>query len=371
MMKPAFFRKLLLSLFGMSGLIIPVFAEPAQQVQIDRNQDQRIDLEEFYATGPAPLHPRMKQVFEAFDLDHDGFLSLAETREACAKISSLRPKLKPEVDGASQAVPLEISPKSKRAVVKATINGVEGRFLLDTGCSDTILDTDFARRAKVDFVEACMGIAAGNYGKKGDVISFIRVPDLEIAGTHFRDFHAIMQDQNRPRSDFTGRLDGLIGANLLFAKPLTLDFRQQQLRFATAADAAKPHDFTFNLLLNRRKTDPARRIEEVGSKTALIEAEIDGVKVILLLDSGAAIGDTLLINQTYHEAFRKLANEPQAQKYTAKEVRVGDKTLLNSKLCLLRSFEESVLGAVFFDGHIITVDLAAGKVFIDRNPEKK
>lgn len=334
--------------------------------RLDRNQDQRLSLEEFYAGGPPPMHPCLKHRFGLADDDHDGQLTYEQARKTYQAVSQFRPRLAPAVDGALQPISIEVSPTSKRALVKATVNGVEGRFLLDTGTSDTILDVDFARRAKVDGVDGCMGIAAGNYGNKGDVLSFVQVPDLEIAGTHFRGFHAILQDQGKPRSDFAGRLDGLIGANVLYAKPLVLDYRRQQLRFATAP-VAGPHDFAFNLVLDRRKLGTEAKVEETHSPVALVRAEIDGVKMILLLDSGAAIGDAILVNQSSHDALRKLANDPQASQYTAKEVRIDGQPFLANKNCLLRPFEESVIGAVFFDHHVVTVDVAAGKVFIDRN----
>jgi hypothetical protein len=328
--------------------------QPAPALErLDLNHDGRISLEEFYHTGPPPLHPRMKQVFDSFDHERQGSLSYAETKQVIATVSGLRPKLTPVVDGAFGPIALEVSPQTKRALVRATINGLEGRFLLDTGTSDTILDTEFARQAGVDFVEICTPIVAGNYGKKGDIISLVRVPDMQIAGTHFRDFHAVLREEGKPRRDFPSRLAGILGANVLFARPLTLDYRQHRLAFAT--NSSGPHEFNFDLVPNHRKT-------------AALEAEIDGVKVILMLDSGAAIGDTILINETYQAAVRQLAGEPEAKQYQAKEVRVGGTLLLANQRCILRPFEEAVIGSHFFDRNVITIDLAAGKVWIDRNP---
>jgi hypothetical protein len=319
----------------------------------DLDHDGRISLEEFYHTGPPPLHPRMKRVFDSFDKDRRGSLSYADTERVIATVSRLMPRLAPDVAGALRPIPLEISPQTKRALIKATVNGIEGQFLLDTGTSDTILDTEFARKAGVDFVEICTPIVSGNYGKKGDIISMVRVPDMEIAGTHFRNFHAVLRDEGEPRRDFSGRLAGIIGANVLFARPLTLDYRRQLISFAT--NTVGPHDFTFDLAPDH-------------GKTAALDANVDGVKVILMLDSGAAIGDTLLINERYHVAIRNLAHDPKAADYRAKEVRVAGQLLLADQRCLLRPFEEAVIGSLFFDRHVITVSLAAGKVWIDRNP---
>lgn len=319
---------------------------------LDKDQDGRIALGEFYPTGPPPLHPRMRQVFESFDKDRRGSLSFDEVAKVIETVRSLQPKLDPAVDGSFADIPLQVHPQSKRAFVKVTVNGVEGTFLVDTGTSDTIVDADFARRAGIDFVEVCMAITGGNYGKKGDHVSLVKVPQMEIGGTRFRDFHAVMRDESKKRSDYEGRLDGILGGNLLFAKPLTLDYRNARLSYSE--DRSKPADFEFDLLPKY-------------PKVPVLAAQLDGTDFVLMFDSGAAIGDTLLINEPYHEALRGLAGDAKAKDYPSKEVRVGGKLLASGKRCLLRPFEHSVIGAVFFDGHRITVDKQAQKIRITAN----
>ena len=49
-------------------------------------------------------------------------------------------------------------------------------------------------------------------------------------------------------------------------------------------------------------------------------------------------------------------------------MRVNGTLLLTNQRCLLRPFEETVIGSLFFDRHVLTIDLPAGKVWIDRNP---
>lgn len=337
-----------------SGSQSPRKIPPAAMARLDADHDGRISLEEFYPTGPEPLHPRMKQVFVSLDKEQRGSLSYADTAEAIAIVSSLMPKLAPEVDGAFQPIAIEVSPKSKRALIKATVNGVEGRFLLDTGTSDTILYPGFAKKAGADFVEICTHIVAGNYGKKGDTISLVRVTDMEIAGTHFRDFHAVLKAPVR-KYEFghDGQLDGVMGANVLFRKPLTLDYRKQQLTFST--NRWGPQDCVFDLLPGEKNTP-------------CVNADLDGVKIELMFDSGAAIGDRLIVNESYHAAFRKLAGQPEARTYQSRELRVAGQVIATNKPCLLNSFEKTVIGSFFFDRHVITVDAAAGKMWVTRNP---
>lgn len=338
---------------GLAG--VPSMAAPSESflAKIDKDQDQRISLDEFYETGPSPLHPRMRRTFESFDSQKSGKLTYDETKRVIDAVRGLQPKLAPEVDGSFADIPVDVHARSKRAYVKATVNGVEGSFLVDTGTSDTILDTDFAKRAGVDAVEICMTITGGNYGKKGDFVSFVKVPQMEIAGTRFSDFHAVMMDQSKPRSDFKGRLDGIIGGNILFAKPITLDYAKSRITYSQ--EGTRDAELVFDLLPKYEKVP-------------VVDAEVDGVKFLLMFDSGAAIGDTLLINEPYQAPLRKLAGDDKANQYRSKEVRVAGKLLVSDKVCLLRPFEHSVIGSPFFARGLITVDKQARKIRIKANP---
>jgi len=340
-----------LSLTAGYALGAPGAPSPESIQPLDKNHDGKISLDEFYPTGPAPLHPRMKQVFEALDKDRAGTLSLADTARAIATVSGNQPKFAPDVQGDSGEIPLNVHPGTKRAFVKAEVNGVVGEFLLDTGTTDTILHPDFAQRAGADFVEICMPIVGGNLGKRGEFVSLVRVQDLSIKGMQFRNFHAVLRASTRPTYEFGAAIDGILGANVIFARPVSLNLRQRVLSYVP------PNKDFAGVELPLRK----------GEGTPTVEAEIDGVNVPLLLDSGAAIGDAVLINEPHHMAFRKLASDPQAKEYNAANIRVGEQVMANKVRCLLLPFERSVLGSEFFDQHVITVDIAAAKVAIKRH----
>ena len=341
-----------LSLFRLTGVILGlVCVSSAEDVlgRIDKNEDKRISIDEFYQTGPPPFHPRLKRVFEAHDKDKTGSLTYEQAAGAIKEVDSLEPKFTPEIDGTLADIPLDVRPRTRRAYVKATVNGVEGSFLVDTGTSDTILDADFARRAGIDFVEICLPITGGNYGKIGDFVSLIKVPQIEFAGTRFLDFHAIMRTDGKPRSDFEGRVDGIIGGNILFAKPITLDYAQSRLSFSV--ELTKKPDFVFDLLPQ-------------FPKIPVVDASLDGVPFNLMFDSGAALGDALLINKPYHAALRELAGDDKATDYQCKQVRVAGKLLVADKRCRLLPFQHSVIGARFFFRNLITVDKQAQKIRI-------
>jgi hypothetical protein len=147
-------------------------------------------------------------------------------------------------------------------------------------------------------------------------------------------------------------MDGIIGGNLLFAKPITLDYAKSRLTYSQ--EETKDADFVFDLLPQHEKV-------------AIVDADVDGVKFPLMFDSGAAIGDTLMMNEPYHDALRKLAGDDKAKTYQSKEVHVAGKVLVSNKTCLLRPFLHSVIGSPFFGNHLITIDKQAQKIRIKAN----
>ena len=316
--------------------------------KLDTNHDGRISLEEFYPTGPPPLHPRMKQVFESFDKDHRGTLSYDDAAKTIATVSGVLPKLTPDATGGWGPVELQVHPRTHRAFVKATVNGTEGTFLLDTGTTDTIVHPDFAKRAGVDFVEICQTVTAGNMGKRGDIISLVRIPSLKLGDTTFRDFHAVLRECKQPTYEFGKPIDGLIGASIIYAKPVTLDFGNGKLIYQPLPSPDGCWVF------------PLRK----DAKVAITEAEVDGVKLPLMMDSGAAIGDAIMINQPYHDAIRKLAGDPHAAEYRAKVLTVDGRRIATDLRCVLQPFEHSVFSSGFFGNHVISVDLAAAKAVV-------
>src|SRR6478752_646280 len=73
-------------------------ATPADEAmaKLDKDKDQHISLDEFYQTGPPPLHPRMRRVFEGIDQSKTGKLSYQDTIRVINEVKNLYPKLAPE-----------------------------------------------------------------------------------------------------------------------------------------------------------------------------------------------------------------------------------------------------------------------------------
>jgi Aspartyl protease len=128
--------------------------------------------------------------------------------------------------GKSSPVPVTVT--ARRILVDATINGVKGRFILDTGASSIVLNEAFADRARVQKLNAG-GRALTLYGTApSDMrkIDSIAIGDSVLSNViaHAEDFTAV---------DYRGldrqNYDGLLGYDIFAGAVVTLNFQSQTM----------------------------------------------------------------------------------------------------------------------------------------------
>lgn len=123
------------------------------------------------------------------------------------------------------AAPFPITLTHDRMLVDATVNGVKGRFILDTGADAIILDERFANRAKATELKASTDFDT-LYGTvptrmmRADTIS-VGGATLHSPIVYSQDFHTSLMGSYRGL-DFE-ELDGLIGYDLFAATVVKLD----------------------------------------------------------------------------------------------------------------------------------------------------
>lgn len=111
---------------------------------------------------------------------------------------------------------------------EVTVNGRTGRFVLDTGTGDCLLDSDFARRA---------GVEAGPYDQASFAGGHVghwqlgRIDSLSIGGSRFERLPAMLAPLGRAfRHVADASVDGILGAGLLRAAG-GIDIDYQKARF--------------------------------------------------------------------------------------------------------------------------------------------
>ena len=131
--------------------------------------------------------------------------------------------------------PFPIRLTSKRAIVKAKVNGVEGTFMLDSGATNIFLSGAFARRAGLKALGHAQ--ATTLYGNEKQDTG--KADTIEIGGNTL---HEVMLYFGSPETDVTAP-DGNLGFDLFAGAIVTLDFENSSLQIqdpATVDVAAIP-----------------------------------------------------------------------------------------------------------------------------------
>ena len=180
------------------------------------------------------------------------------------------------IQSAPELVPLEVLP-SGHLVVKAKINGIEGRFILDTGAGIPLVTQQFAQRVSglaqqdgrfTGFRATGERLTLPLYTARTLTIGSLVVPELTL-GMYAGDM---------------GGFDGLISLTAFRQQPFTLDYANHTLVLETAAS-----------LKQRRQAGRAveLRLHEVYGQSIDMAAYCrvnEKLTLLLVLDSGTPAG---------------------------------------------------------------------------------
>lgn len=106
---------------------------------------------------------------------------------------------------------MKYSPSAKSILMPVTVNGVTGRFIVDTGASRTVLTRAFAAKAKVEATDdegATVTTANGEVWQMGG-----RASHMAMGGAEARDVQIFVQQENQ--TGFGRGVDGLLGLSFL------------------------------------------------------------------------------------------------------------------------------------------------------------
>ncbi|WP_456424403.1 retropepsin-like aspartic protease [Lutibacter sp.] len=115
--------------------------------------------------------------------------------------------------------------------LKATLNGVKGRFILDTGASNSCVDIKLAEKFKLQ-VEDSETKAAGA-GATGMDTKVSSRNDLKIKKWKFYNFTIVLLDLAHVNNALTEHkakpVDGIIGADILEKGKAIIDYKKHRL----------------------------------------------------------------------------------------------------------------------------------------------
>ncbi|MEO6914113.1 MAG: retropepsin-like aspartic protease, partial [Candidatus Baltobacteraceae bacterium] len=167
----------------------------------------------------------------------------------------------------SQPFPIKVT--EHRIIIDAKVNGVAGKFTLDSGSSSIFLTNAFAEKAHVKALDksTAQGIAGSLK------INLDRADTVEVGGNTL---HNVRLSSGRGAMD-SDAPDGLIGFDFLAGAVVTVDFNNQQM---TIADPTKTR-------VDAGAGVPV--VADLTNGTPVVEMKLNGgVSVNATLDSGNA-----------------------------------------------------------------------------------
>ena len=230
-------------------------------------------------------------------------------------------------------------------VVTVKVNGVTLNLGVDTGCQGNgVLTEGGARKAGIEVAFTLPTM--GNDGR-GET-SYGYIESLEGGGAVWKDFHmAIMP--------LTGMdLDGLVGADILFAKPFYMDLSNAVMTLGKTPDTSAAHEVS---------------IFSRGGHCG-VNIEVEGQKVPMIVDSGASksyMSSLKFKGKTIFKGYVPVAsvrgvNLTRVETCQIKSLRIGGAPLTGVEF--LRDQEHNLLGDDFLRAHPIAVDMASRRLWL-------
>ncbi len=121
--------------------------------------------------------------------------------------------------------------KTNHFELKAKINGVKGRFILDTGASNTCVDFEVAEHFKLD-AEDSETKAAGAGATEMDTKQALEVK-IQIGLWRYHNLHLVLLDLTHVNTALKNHrakpVDGIIGADILKRGKAVIDYDKNRL----------------------------------------------------------------------------------------------------------------------------------------------
>jgi hypothetical protein len=169
--------------------------------------------------------------------------------------------------------PFPIKATQDRIYVDATVNGVHGRFLLDTGASSIVLTDDFANRAHVKTIDRSRAAGIG-----GETTSLVRKADtIVIGGNTLSNAYVDTLNEKFDEKGYGENLDGLIGFDLFGGAIINLKLSAQTMSIGDPASTEVPQNAGYVVTPDLSTLQPRVPVK-IGGK----------IDAIALLDSGSA-----------------------------------------------------------------------------------
>lgn len=229
--------------------------------------------------------------------------------------------------------------------LRMQVNGVTLLMGVDTGCQGPAVITPRAAQ-RCGITEAFSMPTMGNSGRSESTYGLVE--KLQAGEVTWRDFHvAIMPLDGMD-------IDGLLGADILFARPFYMDLRNKVMILGKIPDTSAAHEVPCY-----------SRGGHCG-----VNIEVDGAKVPMIVDSGASksyMSSLKFRGPTEFRGFLPVATVRSTSLTRVEVCKVRSLTIGGAPLTgveFIRDQEHNLLGDDFLRAHPIAVDMASRRLWL-------
>ncbi|RYD44362.1 MAG: hypothetical protein EOP63_05820 [Sphingomonadales bacterium] len=263
-----------------------------------------------------------------------------------------------QVTPATRATPDAVIPLERwrtRWILRAKIGGAERKLLFDTGGGLTLLHPDVLKAANCQLWGRMTGFRM--FGQRGDGPRCNAV-DLNVAGIALRPpvLGPIDLGLLNPAD---AELEGIASLNMFEGRTITLNLGEGEIIVESPA--------SLDERIRAMQPFRVRLKREVEAVALAVMAEVDTRRGPIWMELDSGNGGTVLIAKHNAELF---GLDPKEEGRQSVRFDVADGVEIRSDHAFTPDMiMDGNLGMPFLHNWIITVDLAAGRAWIARNPE--
>lgn len=278
------------------------------------------------------------------------------------KPEDLTLKFDPEfVIGESKTISYTTKNDGELMWAKASINGIEGTFIIDTGCSHSVISEELAGKLGIKN-EIRKVSTTGNV--RGNEQRLVRIASLKISDTVFTNFDALILPLAHFTQPFEQKISGFIGSNLLSSSPYIIRLKDQNIVFGQYAKQEGSIETPMILLSGRPGFEMTVNARE---------------KVKFIIDSGAT--ESIIPVSSYRGKSIKRQGPieidinhnrgSRMRSYAQPEImKIAGSKLESIPLKLSETQKVGLMGMDFLKRYDVLIDHQSGKLYFSRVRDK-
>ncbi len=275
--------------------------------------------------------------------------------------------------------PFPIEVNASGIYVNATVNGVPGRFLLDTGASEIALDSSFAARAHVVAIRPSSASGIGTNVIRTEIT---RVDALSIGGNTLHDVRVATGDFGwYEHQETNANHDGLIGYPLFAGAVVRLDTGGKTMTIADPQTATVDRSSGYAVLVDLSTQQPivpvvidgninVNGLMDSGNATfVLISRDLVTQRHIPIVAAGSYNSDDPLSKQTYyqsHMVIEGVGGREEVPCSTISSIAIGPIDYQSTQACVSRTIgsDSIILGYDFLRQFDYVFDYREGLIMM-------